>query len=118
MSTHTEVPTVAARPSGTGAPSDRRRVSHGACGKSWTQRGERTSHCGGCHETFATLGLFDRHRRAGQCLPAAGVTDRGDMLAQDVEGVWFSPAARARLRGVLGVQRLAGSRPAVGRAAA
>lgn len=118
MSALAEVPTEAARPSSTGTPNDRGRVSHGACGRSWLQRGERTSHCGSCHETYATLGLFDRHRRAGQCVPAARVLDRGDMLAQDVEGVWYSPAARARLRGVLRVRGLAGSHLSEGRAAA
>lgn len=35
-------------------------TTHG-CGKSWRQRGNRTSHCGGCHETFEGLTLFDAH---------------------------------------------------------
>jgi hypothetical protein len=35
-------------------------TTHG-CGKSWKQRGSRTSHCGGCHETFEGLTLFDAH---------------------------------------------------------
>ena len=57
-------------------------TTHGACGKTWTQRGERTSHCGGCHETFGTLSDFDKHRREGKCLPPA------EHLTQDDEGVW------------------------------
>ena len=36
-------------------------VTHGKCGKSWVQRGDRTSHCGTCHETFSTLTAFDAH---------------------------------------------------------
>lgn len=35
-------------------------TTHG-CGKSWRQRGNRTSHCGGCHVTFEGLSLFDAH---------------------------------------------------------
>lgn len=37
-----------------------RLTTHG-CGKSWKQRGNRTSHCGGCHVTFEGLSLFDAH---------------------------------------------------------
>lgn len=36
---------------------------HGACGKSWLQVGEQTSHCGGCHLTFSGLRSFDMHQR-------------------------------------------------------
>lgn len=35
-------------------------TTHG-CGKSWRQRGNRTGHCGGCHETFEGVTLFDAH---------------------------------------------------------
>lgn len=35
-------------------------TKHG-CGKSWLQRGERTGHCGGCHNTFEGNALFDAH---------------------------------------------------------
>lgn len=35
-------------------------TTHG-CGKSWRQRGNRTGHCGGCHETFEGGSLFDAH---------------------------------------------------------
>lgn len=38
-------------------------TSHGACGKTWKQRGNTTGHCSGCHETFEGLSLFDSHRR-------------------------------------------------------
>ena len=36
---------------------------HGACGKSWLQVGNRTSHCGGCHLTFSSSHAFDMHQR-------------------------------------------------------
>lgn len=35
-------------------------TTHG-CGKSWKQRGERTGHCGGCHNTFEGNALFEAH---------------------------------------------------------
>ena len=35
-------------------------TTHG-CGKSWKQRGNRTGHCGRCHETFEGTALFDSH---------------------------------------------------------
>lgn len=37
-------------------------TSHGACGKTWRQRGNTTGHCAGCHETFEGLTLFDAHQ--------------------------------------------------------
>ncbi len=42
-------------------------TTHGACGKSWKQRGNRTGHCSGCHHTFEGITLFDLHRRGGVC---------------------------------------------------
>lgn len=44
------------------------RVSHGACGKTWQQKGNRSGHCGGCHVTFCGIAAFDAHRRDGACL--------------------------------------------------
>lgn len=35
---------------------------HGACGKGWKQRGNRTGHCAKCHETFEGITLFDWHQ--------------------------------------------------------
>lgn len=61
------------------------RASHGKCGATWEQRGNSTSHCAGCHETFSTLGLFERHRRGGGCV------DVTEGLIQDEELVWWSP---------------------------
>lgn len=37
-------------------------TAHGACGKTWKQRGNITGHCSGCHETFEGVALFDKHR--------------------------------------------------------
>lgn len=37
-------------------------VAHGQCGKQWTQIGNRTGHCSGCHETFSGLSAFDAHQ--------------------------------------------------------
>jgi hypothetical protein len=58
-----------------------------ACGAVWN--GTAAAHCGGCHETFSTVGNFDKHRRNGTCLDpvAAGLhlnTTRG-------YPVWMGP---------------------------
>jgi hypothetical protein len=56
-------------------------VSHGACGKSWTQVGNSTGHCGGCHETFSSLENFDAHQTTVNgktvCADPADVRIRG-----------------------------------------
>lgn len=41
------------------------KITHPACGKSWTQHGNRTGHCAKCHETFEGAALFDRHQEHG-----------------------------------------------------
>lgn len=67
---------------------------HGACGKSWPQYGNRTGHCGGCHETFEGLSLFDAHQRSGPdgqpvCADPAGMEyPKGWVLRLDEHGVW------------------------------
>lgn len=38
-------------------------TTHGACGKSWVQSGNRTGHCARCHETFSGVRLFDWHQQ-------------------------------------------------------
>lgn len=65
-------------------------VTHGACGKSWIQHGNLTSHCGACHETFAGLLGFDRHFLKGSCVdPTHAVTPAGALLYElNAEGVW------------------------------
>jgi len=68
-------------------------VSHGACGKTWHQSGNRTSHCGGCHETFASLSVFESHRRDQKCLAPEDVRhNRKRGIAQRPDGIWYSPA--------------------------
>jgi hypothetical protein len=37
-------------------------TTHGACGATWKQHGNRTGHCGVCHRTFEGSGLFDWHQ--------------------------------------------------------
>ena len=68
---------------------------HGACGKSWKQRGNRTGHCAACHETFEGLALFDFHQRRN---PDGGVrcVYPGVILWQKkplrlVNGTWRGP---------------------------
>jgi hypothetical protein len=64
---------------------------HGACGKTWHQRGNLTGHCGGCHETFEGLRVFDSHQRIDggvvTCLDPATVMDRGVPLRL-IDGTW------------------------------
>ncbi len=74
---------------------DSRLTTHGQCGKSWIQRGNRTGHCSGCHETFEGLAVFDAHRYtndAGQraCRNPADVKVGGEHLEM-VEGTWRGP---------------------------
>ena len=40
-------------------------ISH-SCGARWS--GTAKAHCAGCHRTFSTNGVFDRHRRNLSCL--------------------------------------------------
>ena len=66
------------------------------CGKWWPQRGERTSHCPKCHETFEGMTLFDAHQRllasgSVDCLRASSMKWRGERLRL-VEGTWRGPA--------------------------
>lgn len=68
---------------------------HGACGKTWRQKGNRTGHCAACHETFEGLALFTAHQRVSAdgsvvCLKAASMTWRGERLRL-VEGTWRGP---------------------------
>ena len=70
-------------------------TTHGACGKSWKQRGNRTGHCAGCHETFEGLSLFDAHQRLAAdgsviCADPALMTYRQNKLRL-VEGTWRGP---------------------------
>lgn len=79
-------------------------VSHGACGKSWHGSLDRTSHCGGCHETLSSLGLFDAHRNIAVDAPAGTkracrdlttMLYHGHPLEMDAGGIWYCPHDRA-----------------------
>lgn len=70
-------------------------TTHGACGKSWRQRGNTTGHCARCHETFEGLGLFDWHQVVQgdgtvKCrdLRSGAAIRRGLRL---VDGTWRGP---------------------------
>ena len=72
---------------------------HGACGKTWKQRGNRTGHCSQCHATFEGLAVFDAHQRVsadGQtvCLPPDRLRYRGVRLRL-VDGTWRGPGMPA-----------------------
>lgn len=82
-------------------------TTHGACGKSWRQRGNLTGHCGKCHETFEGLKAFDAHQRIlpnGQvhCLDPSTVKLDGAVLRL-INGTWRRPGmgleGRSRLSG-------------------
>lgn len=75
-------------------------VAHGQCGIKWTQVGNRTGHCSGCHLTFQGERAFDNHQtiKDGRvtCLDP---TDQGleyDYKVDKNTGtlVWFRPYDR------------------------
>lgn len=75
------------------------------CLSTWT--GLSVAHCGGCHETFATVGLFDAHRVDGHCVHPFEVRTRGGeprLFFRD--GMWRGPELtdeqRAKLATVWG----------------
>lgn len=69
---------------------------HGACGQEWS--GTRACHCGGCHETFSGVHLFDAHRSLtgehGSCRDPR--TLGGGVELRD--GVWSYPHMDAATR--------------------
>lgn len=73
-------------------------VSHGACGVKWTQIGNQTGHCGGCHLTFSGLRSFDMHQRIKNgsvvCLApeSVGLEARRDRNTPTL--VWGRPSNR------------------------
>lgn len=76
------------------SPSDHDTV-HGACGKTWKQRGNRTGHCSGCHQTFEGLTLFDAHRVTNDdgtrsCLNPAEMTYYGQTPTLE-NSTWRGP---------------------------
>ena len=70
-------------------------TAHGVCGKTWKQRGNRTGHCSGCHETFEGETLFDAHRvtlddGTRGCLDPAAMKHAGQPLRL-INGSWRGP---------------------------
>ena len=61
------------------------RVTHGACGKSWNQAGNKSGHCSNCHETYYGTTAFDAHQKlvADQI-----VCERRGEWWQDDDGQW------------------------------
>jgi hypothetical protein len=59
-------------------------ASCGGCSARWTGSGR--AHCSGCHQTFATVGYFDRHRRAFACVDPATIEGM-----REVDGIWRGP---------------------------
>jgi hypothetical protein len=85
----------------TGSVSERRAqqvaITCSACTAEWT--GLTRAHCAalGCHQTFASVALFDAHRSAaglhGACLaPAHVLTKTGKRVMELRDGVWRGPA--------------------------
>lgn len=69
-------------------------INCGHCDATWS--GARTCHCGGCHESFAGLALFDQHRsqygERGACLDPASLTSgTGERLLFHRDGMWRGP---------------------------
>lgn len=61
-------------------------TTHGACGKTWKQRGNRTGHCAKCHETFEGIALFDWHQL---------LDDKGDVICRTpADEKWISKELR------------------------
>lgn len=58
-------------------------IGHCACGALWC--GEDICHCASCHATFATVALFESHRRRGLCKRPA------ELGLVKTSGVWELP---------------------------
>lgn len=82
-------------------------ITCGGCDTRWTA--PNAAHCAarGCHQTFASVNLFDAHRsqegERGACIPPAEVQGRhGEQRLFFRDGMWRGPELtdeqRARLR--------------------
>lgn len=71
-------------------------TTHGACGKWWKQRGNRTGHCAKCHETFEGSTLFDWHQLLDDKGSVICRTPADEKWARKelrlVDGAWRGPA--------------------------
>ena len=61
-----------------------------SCDPAIPAHGDSTCHCSGCHQSFAGLQAFDRHRVDGRCpVPDPDVVDRGGRgWSIDHERIW------------------------------
>jgi hypothetical protein len=72
-------------------------ITCGGCDATWTGTGRAHCSASGCHRTFATAALFDRHRSAagehGTCLDPETLVNResGERLMFHRDGMWRSP---------------------------
>lgn len=84
-------------------------ITCSGCEATWT--GVTTAHCAadGCHQTFASVALFDAHRsqdgERGACIPPAEVQGRnGEQRLFFRAGMWRGPemteVERERMRGL------------------
>lgn len=76
-------------------------ITCGGCDASWTALG--TAHCSACHQTFASVGLFDAHRSQdgehGTCLDPETVLSRdGERRLFFRDGMWRGPEMTAEAR--------------------
>ena len=62
------------------------RLTCGGCGNTWM--GLSRCHCSCCHQTFATVGVFDRHQVAARCI------DPAQIPARRAGGIWFEDTGR------------------------
>lgn len=77
-------------------------IRHGKCGKWWT--GAQRAHCGACHETFSSLGAFDRHQTWPRGSSGSGCRRPGEVgltsSARPFGELWSYPSSdRAFNRG-------------------
>lgn len=73
-------------------------ITCGTCEEWWTALG--AAHCSGCHRTFSTTNLFDRHRSSvgahGSCLdPEKVVNTKGDRIMFFRDNMWRGPEMTA-----------------------
>jgi len=66
-------------------------ITCGGCDAQWS--GTSKCHCGGCHQTFSGIGLFDLHRVNDECKDPKGMKKDGLPLKYE-DGVWKSSIER------------------------